>query len=124
MQTLKSQRGMTAIGWMFVLGLIGFFALLAMRMIPNYLEFSTIMASLESIENEPGLASKTPQDIRSLLSKRFDINAVTSITAKDVSIQNLGNAYVVGVNYEVREAVFGNVDVVMSFVKEVEVSRN
>jgi hypothetical protein len=124
MQTLKSQRGMTAIGWLIVLGLIGFFVLLALRMIPSYLEYATVSAALESLQNEPGMANKTPQDIRILLSKRFDINDVKTIKAKDVDIVNQGNAYLVGVDYEVRMPVIGNVDVVMSFVKEIEVTRN
>lgn len=124
MQTLKSQRGMTAIGWLIVLGLIGFFVLLALRMIPSYLEYATVSAALESLQNEPGMANKTPQDIRILLGKRFDINDVKTIKAKDVDIVNQGNAYLVGVDYEVRMPVVGNVDVVMSFVKEIEVRRN
>lgn len=124
MQTLKSQRGMTAIGWLIVLGLIGFFVLLALRMIPSYLEFATVSSSLESLQNEPGMANKTPQDIRTMLDKRFDINAVNSITAKDVAVQNQGSSFLVGVDYEVRMPVLGNVDVVMTFAKEVEVARN
>ncbi|MBI5461819.1 MAG: DUF4845 domain-containing protein [Gammaproteobacteria bacterium] len=124
MQTLKSQRGMTAIGWLIVLGLIGFFVLLALRMTPSYLEYFTISSALESLQNEPGMANKTPQDIRTMLSKRFDINDVGSITAKDVDIQNQGGSYLVGVDYEVRMPVLGNVDVVMSFNKEIEVARN
>lgn len=122
MRTLKSQRGMTAIGWLIVLALIGFFVLLALRMIPSYLEFFTVTSALESLQNEPGMANQTPQDIRKMLGKRFDINDVKSITAKDVAIQKQGGAYLVGVDYEVRMPVIGNVDVVMSFAKEIEVS--
>ncbi|MBI5041027.1 MAG: DUF4845 domain-containing protein [Gammaproteobacteria bacterium] len=124
MQTLKSQRGMTAIGWLIVLGLIGFFVLLALRMIPSYLEYATVSSALESLQNEPGMSNKTPQEIRSMLGKRFDINDVKSISAKDVAIQKQGSAYLVGVDYEVRMPVMGNVDVVMTFTKEIEVSGN
>jgi len=124
MQTLKSQRGMTAIGWLVVLGLIGFFVLLALRMTPSYLESFTIYSAMESLQEEPGMANNTPQDIRKMLGKRFDINDVKSITAKDVDVENLGNAFLVSVDYEVRMPVLGNVDVVMTFAKEVEVPRN
>lgn len=124
MQTLNSQRGMTAIGWLVVLGLIGFFVLLALRMTPSYLESFTIYAAMESLQEEPGMANNTPQDIRKMLGKRFDINDVKSITAKDVDVRNQGNAFLVSVDYEVRMPVLGNVDVVMTFAKEVEVPRN
>ena len=39
MRMANKQRGMTGIGWLTVLGLIAFFSLLALRMIPSYLEY-------------------------------------------------------------------------------------
>lgn len=124
MQTLKSQQGMTAIGWMIVLGLIAFFVLLALRLVPGYLEFSTISTSLESLKNEPGITNKTPPEIRSMVSKRFDINDVKSISGKDVKIENRGGRLRVWVEYEVRVHVAGNVDAVSKFNKEVEMVKN
>lgn len=124
MQTLKSQQGMTAIGWIIVLGLIGFFVLLALRMTPAYLEFMTVKSALESLQNEPGITEKTPSEIRSMLGKRFDINDVESISSKDVTVLNQGGRLNVGVDYEVRVGVLGNVDAVMTFTHDVEVVRN
>lgn len=124
MQTLKRQQGMTAIGWMIVLGLIAFFVLLALRLVPGYLEFSTVSASLESLENEPGITEKSVPEIRNMLGKRFDINAVSSITSKDVKVENKDGRLRVWVDYEVRVPVAGNVDAISKFKKEVEVVRN
>lgn len=124
MQTLKSQQGMTAIGWMIVLGLIAFFVLLALRLTPGYLEFSTISASLESLKNEPGITDKTAPEIRSMLGKRFDINDVHSIKSKDVNVEKRDGKLRVWVDYEVRVPVAGNVDAISKFNKEVEVVRN
>ena len=124
MHTLKSQQGMTAIGWIIVLGLIGFFVLLALRMTPAYLEYMTVKASLESLQNEPGITEKTAPEIRSMLSKRFDVNDVKNVTGKDVQIENQGGRLSVWVDYEVRVGVLGNVDAVMSFAHDVEVVRH
>ncbi len=55
MQSLKRQNGMTAIGWLIVLALIGFFVLLTLRMLPSYLEYYKIVSSLDSMEKETGL---------------------------------------------------------------------
>lgn len=124
MQTLKSQQGMTAIGWLIVLGLIGFFVLLALRMTPAYLEYFTVKSALESLQNEPGITQKTPSEIRSMLGKRFDVNDVKNVSSKDVSIDNQGGRLNVGVDYEVRVPVLGNVDAVMKFDHSVEMVRN
>jgi hypothetical protein len=124
MQTLKSQQGMTAIGWIIVLGLIAFFVLLALRLTPGYLEFLTVKGALESLANEPGITQKTPAEVRSLMGRRFDINDVKTISSKDVMIENQGGRLRVWVDYEVRVPVLGNVDAVTTFQDEVELVRN
>jgi hypothetical protein len=117
MQTLKRQKGMTAIGWLIVLGLIGFFVLLTLRMLPSYLEYYKIVSSLDSLQSETGLDS--PAAIRRLLDRRFNISYVEVIQPTDVIIKPVGPNFQVIADYESRKHIFGNVDVVMSFYKEV-----
>ena len=124
MLALKKQRGMTAIGWIIVLGLIGFFVLLALRLVPGYLEFMSVSGAMQSLQNEPGITQKSPPEIRTLLSKRFDVNDVHTVKAKDVKIEQKSGRLVISVNYEVRVPVMGNIDAVSKFQKEVEVIRN
>jgi hypothetical protein len=119
MQSLKQQNGMTAIGWLIVLALIGFFVLLTLRMLPSYLEYYKVVSSLESLEKESGL--NTPRDIRNLIERRFDISYVESIQPGDVAIKATGPNFRVIADYESRKHIFANVDVVMSFYKEVMV---
>ena len=117
MQSLKRQNGMTAIGWLIVLALIGFFVLLTLRMLPSYLEYYKVVSTLDSLEHETGLA--TPADIKRLLERRFDISYVETIQPKDVGIKAVGPDFKVIADYESRKHLFANVDVVMSFYKEV-----
>ena len=84
MRSIKHQRGMTAIGWLIVLVMIGFFVLLGLRMVPAYLEFYKIVSTLESIEDESGFSN--PREIRKLLERRFEISYVTVITPAEVVI--------------------------------------
>jgi Domain of unknown function (DUF4845) len=120
MQSLKRQNGMTAIGWLIVLGLIGFFVLLTLRMLPSYLEYYKIVSSLDSLVNETGLDS--PAAIRRLLDRRFNISYVDVIQPTDVIIKPVGSNFQVIADYEARKHIFANVDVVMSFYKEVMVT--
>lgn len=120
MQSLKRQNGMTAIGWLIVLGLIGFFVLLTLRMLPSYLEYYKIVSSLDSLVNETGLDS--PAAIRRLLDRRFNISYVDVIQPTDVIIKPVGSNFQVIADYESRKHIFANVDVVMSFYKEVMVT--
>lgn len=117
MRSMTRQKGMTGIGWLIVLGLIGFFVLLALRMVPAYLEYYKVVSTLESLAKESGYQS--PGEIRDLLERRFDISYVTTITPKDVQIKSAGQYYSVTAKYDSIEHLFGNVSVMMSFNKQV-----
>ena len=122
MRSLHRQKGMTAIGWLIVLGLIGFFTLLTLKMTPSYLEHYKIVSILGSLEKEPALQS--PEDIRRLLNRRFNISYVETINAKDVKITSAGEYFRVTAKYDSRVHLFGNVSVVMDFYKQVQVRRS
>ena len=124
MHSLNRQKGMTAIGWLIVLALIGFFVLLALRMVPAYMEYYKVVSTLESLEEETGWTDVSPQAIRRLLERRFDISYVQSITPRQVSIKPVGAYYNVSAKYSAREHLVGNVSVVMEFHKQVKVRRN
>ena len=117
MRSLTRQKGMTGIGWLIVLGLIGFFALLTLKMVPSYLEYYKIVSTLESIAEESGFDS--PVEIRTLLERRFEISYVNTILPKDVIIKSAGKNYTVRARYDSKVHLFGNVFVVMEFDKQV-----
>jgi hypothetical protein len=113
---------MTAIGWLIVLGLIGFFTLLTLKMSPSYMEFYKVVSSLESLEDEAGLQS--PADIRRLLNRRFNISYVDTINENDVKITTAGQFFKVTASYDSKVHLFGNVYVLMEFYKQVQIRRS
>ena len=121
MRSIKRQEGMTTIGWLIVLALIGFFVLLALRMVPSYLEFFKVVSTLDSLESEGAMDS--PQEIRKLLERRFDISYVHSLTPNEVAVKSAGANWDVIADYDSRVHLFANVDVVMSFYKQVQVPK-
>ena len=123
MQMANRQKGMTGIGWLTVLGLIAFFTLLALKMVPSYLEYYKVASSLEKLTKETGLAEVTPIEIRKALSRQFDIGYVNVITPGDVKVKPSGSFYQVTAKYDDRVHLFANVDVVMSYNKSVKVTR-
>jgi hypothetical protein len=122
MHSMHRQKGVTAIGWLIILGLIGFFTLLTLKMAPAYMEYYKVVSSLESLEAESGLQS--PEDIRRLLNRRFNISYVDTINERDVIIRSAGPLFRVTAKYESRVHLFGNVYVVMVFNKQVQVRRS
>jgi hypothetical protein len=121
MRSLQQQKGVTTIGWLIILGLIGFFVLLALRMGPSYMEYYKVASTLESMAKESGFGN--PHEIRRMAENRFDISYVHSITHNDLKIKPFGQQFLVSAKYESRVHLFGNVFVVMAFDKQVKVKR-
>jgi len=121
MHSLHHQKGVTAIGWLIILGLIGFFVLLTLKMLPSYMEYYKISSTLETMTKDSGFESQT--EIRDKAERRFDISYVNTITPKDLQIKPYGQSWLVTAKYESRVHLFFNVSVVMEFNKQVKVKR-
>jgi len=117
------QKGMTLLGWLVVLGVIGVFAIAVLRVGPLYLEYYRVNSVLSSLPTEMQGGGKTKQDIKSYISKRFNIEAVNVINSGDVKIERKGENFAVSVKYDARSAFIGNLDFIITFEKAVEVPR-
>ncbi len=116
----KRQSGMTLIGLIFVLGLIAFFALLTLKILPIYLEHFKVISSLESLKKTSDLAQQSPHEIRSRLIKRLDINMVESVRPEHIRVIKQGGIARVEVAYAVEKPIVGNLSVVVYFNDKIE----
>jgi len=121
MNTRHHQRGMTAIGWLLVLGLIAFFTLITLKLVPIYLEYGKVVSVLESLPGEPGIATRSRSEIIKLITKRFDVNDVRRVSPKAVKVTREKGVTQISIEYERREHLMSNIDIVASFHKQVEV---
>ncbi len=116
------QTGMTALGWLIVLGLIGFFALVTIRVTPMYLESFNVAGALESLKSEPLVTQKSIAEIHKLLQRRFDVNDIKHVNPKtDVKVEKQEGILKVTIAYESRTHLLGNLDVVGVFNKHIEI---
>jgi hypothetical protein len=123
MATRRGQRGITLIGFVFVLIVAGFFAYLGMRLVPVYIEDYSVKRSLEEVSKEPGIASKTPEQIRDILQRKFYISYVETAKPKDAKITKEGNNMILQMKYESRGPLFYNVEYIASFDHSVTLGR-
>lgn len=119
MKNRHKQKGITGIGWLFVLVIIGFSALVVLKMTPMYLEYFSVKTSLDSLAKET-LPGKSKAEIRSMLMKRLDINDVDRVTKDDIEIIIRGGDVTVSIDYEAREDLVGNVGLIADFSYSIE----
>ena len=119
MMTMPSrQRGLSLISWMVILVVVAILGTAAFRMIPAYLEYNTISTAIRSLLQDNKVAMMSGGEIRAALDKRFVINQVNAITVNDLKISKEGGVMVIATDYEVREPLFYNISIVMTFKDE------
>jgi len=118
------QKGMTAIGWMMVIALIVFIAVLSMRAFPIYAEGFKVRSALASLKEQAGVTKKTKSEIIKLLFKRFDVDDITKVARDDIFIEKSNGVLTVTIDYEIRQHAMGNMDMVGVFHEEVVVVAN
>jgi hypothetical protein len=111
----RTQSGMTLIGFVVVLAVVGLFAYIGMKLIPMYSEFYAVKQALKGLQAEPGIANRDPAKIQDLFFRRLYISYAENVKPEDVDIKRIDNGWQMDVNYEVRKPIISNLDVVGKF---------
>lgn len=118
------QSGVSLIGFIIILAVVGFFAFLFMKIFPAYSEYYNVVGAMESVRKEPGSARWTPAEILGSLEKRMYINYVddTRVNRRTFVLKRAGNGYTLTVKYERREPLLYNLDYVAKFERTVQLN--
>ncbi len=121
---LKRQRGMTLTGWMTVIALILFFAMLGMKIGPIYLENLTVKDVVESLKDEPLITKRSASQVKSMIMKRLDINGVYDLKSDHVKVKKSPGIMKVSIDYQVQKKMVGNIDILVTFSDQIELISN
>jgi len=113
------QSGITLIGFVIVLAIVGFFAFMAMKLVPSYIEYGGVVKALNQIATEPG--SDDIEQVRRQLAFKMSFQYVddSTIKPKDVTIQRTGNASILRVSYDKVIPFVYNIAFLLHFEKSV-----
>ena len=116
------QRGMTFLGLLILILVVGTWVYAAIRVVPLYLENMKIASTLEKVRDEysanPGT---TDFMIRKAIERHFDIEMVTAISDRDILIQRKGDVFVVTAAYEATAPFAYNIEFLVTFDRTVEI---
>lgn len=117
------ERGISLLGVLFVLLLVGFALTVLFRVGPLYLDNYTVRKSFEAL-GDGNTRNLSDQAIREKLYKYFVVNNVDSIDLKQVRIDRSPARILVSFYYERRVQFLGNLDVVAKFNNVYDSSRD
>ena len=121
--SLSRQAGMTSLGLLILISFIGLFAFAAIRLTPVYLNYMKVAGVLSGVEEEFDGQNPSRGAIRTSIDRRFDIESVSEITAKQVTITQNGAGFEVVAQYEHTTPFISNIYFTVKFNKAVQVRR-
>ncbi len=114
----KYQRGMGKWGWLFVTAFSIMAFTTALKVGPHYIDFEIVKSTLERLPADVHSNKMSRDSIREHFDKQFRIETITFKARDIVEIERDRERTSISVNYEVREPLFYNADVVLVFSEQ------
>jgi Domain of unknown function (DUF4845) len=116
------QQGMTFMGLLCVLALVGIVVYAGIRLAPLYLNYMKVARTMDSVAAEVKGDNPDPAAIRNLLDRHFNIEDPTGVTVKDIEItRDDGGGVQMHVAYDDAVPYVANVSLSVHFEKTVTV---
>jgi len=120
---IRRQRGVTAIGWIFLLIPMAIFVYGCIRVGPEYLNYYKVLQALKETATQlKSDEALTAQTIRGSIEKRFDTGYVDSPTPKEIVIEKGDEGWTMTADYEAVCPMFGNLSILLQFNKTVTIN--
>jgi hypothetical protein len=116
------QHGMTFIGLLCILALVGVVVYAGIRLAPLYLNYMKVARTMESVATEVKGENPDPQAIRNLIDRHFNIEDPSGVTVKDIEItRDESGGVQMHVAYDDAVPYVANVSLSVHFEKTVKV---
>ena len=120
---MRKQRGVTMIGWIFLLVPVAIVLYAGIRIGPEYLNYYKVITALkETATSLKGDDSLNAQTIRNSISKRFDTGYVDRPAAADIVITKGDKGWEMTADYETTAPMFGNLFLLLTFKQSVVIN--
>ena len=117
------QRGMTTLGLTILVAFMGLFAFAGLRLTPIYLNYMKISGVVSGVQKEFDGTNATRTSIRASISRRFDIESVGEIAARDVKVSKVDGGHEVAATYSHKSPFIANVSFIVDFDKRAIIRR-
>jgi hypothetical protein len=117
----RSQTGASLSGILLGLVLAALLGTVAIKLAPHYMTFLTVKSVMNDIEEDPETAGLGRKAVLDLVNKRLYINGVSSVSTDVFTFTPQQRGKELGVQYEVREHLFGNLDALLTFAHKVRI---
>ena len=119
----RRQGGATTLGLIILAAFVGLFAFGIIRLTPVYLNYVKVVGVVDGVFEEFDGQRAARSAIRSSISRRFDVESVSEITAREVTVTAVEGGHEVRATYDHEAPFISNISFVVHFDKAVLVRR-
>lgn len=117
------QRGISFLGLIALVGILGFATVIGLKLIPIYMDSWKIDGVMRAVISDPDVNNQSRQEVIDAMLKRLDIDAVEAVNYhnwKDsLTVTKRKNNTTINVFYRVETPLVGNLSLVAEFDKMV-----
>lgn len=110
-ESAVKQRGITLVGLLFVLALVGLVGVLALKVSPTVVEFMSIKKAIAAAK----AAGPAPMEIKKSFDKQTDTGYIDSVSSKDLELTPNGDQVEVSIEYQKKIPMFGPVSLLIDY---------
>ena len=117
------QRGATFIGMVTIIAILGMALYAGIRLTPIYLEYMKVVRAMEQTRDEAkGGGPADMAAVRVSLDRRWAIEDISTIDAKDIEVKKTGDGVTMRAFYRAEAPFVGNVSLAVDFDKTVVIA--
>ena len=123
MKNIAKQQGISVMGALFGLVLVGFFASIGFKVLPHYMDNKALVKMINAVDRDSGgVQIRSVGEFYTHLNKNMTVNNIRDLNAADiVEIRSEGPDFYVDMKYEVREPILNSIDLVVKFEQKFRV---
>jgi Tfp pilus assembly protein PilE len=111
---MQKQRGISLMGLIITLGVLGFLAVMAAKLMPAYIDYFAVKKIFKSME-QAGDLTKPVREIRKSFDTRNTIEDVKSVKGDDLEVTKEGGETILTASWSVKVPLVANVSACLDF---------
>ncbi|WP_229632229.1 DUF4845 domain-containing protein [Pseudoduganella violaceinigra] len=109
---MQRERGISLVGLIFVIAILGFIGLLGAQVLPTFIEYRAIAGAIDRAKKDGGDSVKTIQES---FDKSAEVGYITAITSRDLMIERQDGQLEVSFAYEKKIPLVGPASLLMEY---------
>ncbi len=110
-QTVSRQRGISIVGLIFLVVILGFVTIVVLRVVPTFVEYRAIQSAIKKAK----ASANTVIEMQKAFDRSATIDDITTLTGKDLDFTKIDDDLVISYAYTKKIPLFGPVSLTIDY---------